>query len=105
MSTNPQSLDAQVRDEQANSAQHVPPIVRIVLTQATRRRMRGQITNQKLKAQVARLSREELQPRGLSVQGRDLNSGTRRFFIRTTATGQVREMIEIRRQAFWGENA
>ena len=105
MSINTHSLEGQVRDERAHSARYIPPIVRIVLTQAARHRMRGQITTEKLKAQVKRISREELEPRGLSVLVRDLTCGTTRFFIKTTATGQVREMIEIGPGAFVVENA
>ncbi len=79
----------------AHSARPLPPIVRIVLTQATKHRMRGQITTVKFNAQIERLAREELEPRGLSVLVRDLRGGTTRFIIKTTATGQVWDMIEI----------
>ena len=77
------------------SPQRIPPIVRIVLTQAAQHRMRGWITAIKFEAQVERLSREELEPRGLSVLVRHLVCGTERFIIKKTATGQVWDMIEI----------
>ncbi|MDB6169908.1 MAG: response regulator transcription factor [Verrucomicrobia bacterium] len=80
---------------QARSTRPLPPIVRIVLMQAARHRMRGQIPPVKFKAQVDRLAREELEPRGLSVLVRELRCGSTRFIIKTTATGQVRDMIEI----------
>lgn len=76
---------------QAHSA--FPPIVRIVLTQAAQDLMRGQITLETFEAQVERLSREELEPRGLSVLVRDLGGGITRFIIKTTITGQVQDMI------------
>ena len=57
--------------------------------------MRGQITTVKFTAQVERLAREELEPRGLSVLVRELRGGTTRIIIKTTATGQVWDMIEI----------
>jgi hypothetical protein len=83
-------------DSQAQSARPLPPIVRIVLTQAARRRMRGEITLEKFEAQIERLSREELEPRGLSVLVRDLRGETTRFIIKTTTTGQTWDMIEIK---------
>ena len=79
---------------EAHFAQPLPPIVRIVLTQAARHLMRGQITTVEFEAQVERLSREELEPRDLSVLVRDLRGETTRFIIKTTTTGQVWDMIE-----------
>ena len=48
-----------------------------------------------VEAQIERLSREELEPRGLSVLVRHLVRGTARFIIKTTVTGEVWDMIEI----------
>ena len=72
----------------------LPPIVRIVLTQAERLRRLGAITEAKFEAQVRRLEREELNPRGLVLQVRHLSSGGARFLLRATDTGTVRHMIE-----------
>ena len=80
---------------QAHSARPLPPIVRIVLAQAARRRLRGEITLERFEAQIERLSREELEPRGLSVLVRHLRWETTRFIIKTTTTGQVWDMMEI----------
>jgi hypothetical protein len=95
MSIDTPSPDTKVRRKQAEVPQRIPPLVRIVLTQAARRRMRGWITAIEFEAQVARLSSEELEPRGLSVLVRHLVRGTARFIIKATATGQVWDMIEI----------
>jgi CheY-like chemotaxis protein len=83
----------------------LPPIVHTVLTQAARLRRRGQITTVKFEAQVERLSREELEPRGLSLLVRDLPWGITRFIIKTTATGQVQDMIECGRDRVPAESA
>jgi hypothetical protein len=95
MSTDTISSKAPVRRDQAHSIQRLPSIVSVVLTVAAQRRMRGQITTLEFTAQVERLAREELDPRGLSVLVRDLPCGTTRFIIKTTATGEVWDMIEI----------
>jgi hypothetical protein len=83
----------------------LPPIVLTVLTQAARHRRSGQITTVKFAAQVERLAREELEPRGLSVLVRDLPRGITRFIIKTTATGQVQDIIEIKPDRVPAENA
>ena len=72
----------------------LPPIVRIILTQAAEHRGRGAITEEIFVAQVRRLEREGLAPRGLELQVRDLSCGSTRFLIRAKANGSVREMIE-----------
>jgi hypothetical protein len=87
------SLVAPTMREQEHSGQAIPAIVRIVLRQAAMHRMRGQITPAKFEAQVQRLSREELEPRGLSMCVHDLPFGATSFIIRATATGRVCEMI------------
>jgi len=100
MSTDTISSNAPVKRDQAHSIQRLPSIVSIVLTVAAQRRMRGQITTQ-----VERLAREELDPRGLFVVVRDLAWGTTRFIIKTTATGQVWDMIEIVPDGFFSESS
>jgi hypothetical protein len=87
------SLIAPTRGEEEHSGHAIPTIVRIVLRQAAWHRMRGQITPAIFEAQVQRLSREELEPRGLSVWVNDLPFGATRFIIR--AHGTVCEMITI----------
>jgi hypothetical protein len=89
------SPNAQVRREQGHSARRLPPIVGIVLTEAERRRVRCQITMAKFIAQLERLSTEEFNPRGLSMSVQFLPWGTTRFIIKTAATGEVWDMIEI----------
>ena len=73
----------------------LPPLVRIVLTQAARHRMRGQIMAAKFDDQIQRLAKEELEPRGLSLLVRDLPSGTTRFIIKSQETGRALDLIEI----------
>jgi hypothetical protein len=74
----------------------LPPIVRIVLTQAARNRRRGAIPEEMFEAQVRRLSREELEPRGLELLVRDLPWGSTRFLVKAKTTGMVCDMIECR---------
>jgi len=105
MSTDTISSNAPVKRDQAHSIQRLPSIVSIVLTVAAQRRMRGQITTLEFTTQVERLAREELDPRGLFVVVRDLAWGTTRFIIKTTATGQVWDMIEIVPDGFFSESS
>ncbi len=71
----------------------VPEIVRIVLTQAVKRRAEGDISPQRFDLQIERLSTEELQPRGLSLLVRELADGHTRFLIKGK-NGTVCDMIE-----------
>lgn len=80
--------------EGAGQRRVLVPIVRIVLTQAARFRQRGAISEEVFAAQVCRLSREELEPRGLELLVRDLACGTTRFVIKAKTTGIVRDMID-----------
>jgi hypothetical protein len=73
----------------------LPPIVRIVLTQATRHRMRGQISLARFQAQVQRLSREELATRGLALKAQSSPRGRKRWVIEVAKSGKVLETIEI----------
>jgi hypothetical protein len=83
-------------DHEACSCRKLPPIVRIVLTQAARSRKRGTITEETFAAQIRRLAREELEPLGLELQVRDLSCGCTRFLIRYTMKGTICDMIECR---------
>ena len=97
MSTNPTSgvaFAALGADEGPDCSGDLPPIVRIVLTQAMRYRMSGAITEAMFAAQVRRLEREELDPRGLRLQTRHLSRGGTRFLVRSKTTGTVRYMVE-----------
>jgi hypothetical protein len=78
----------------ASFTRPLPPIVRIVLTQATRHRRRGLLTTEVFEAQLQRLAREELEPRGLTLLVRELSCGATRFIIKT-ATGQVCDLFEV----------
>ena len=80
--------------EDTPRCREIPPIVRIVLIQAAQHRRRGAISEEMFVAQVHRLEREELEPRGLELQVRDLSCGSTRFLVRAKSTGTVRDMIE-----------
>ena len=73
----------------------IPPIIRIVLTQATRHWMRGQISFARFRAQVQRLSREELATRGLALRSDKSAGGGKRWIIEVAKSGKVLETIEI----------
>ena len=78
------------------STETLPEIVRIVLTQATQHWLREQISAEMFEHQVERLSREELEPRGLMVKVQRLpGRGIVRFVIKTENKEQVRDTIEI----------
>ena len=67
----------------------LPPIFHIVLTQAVRHRRRGAITDDVFSAQLRRIAKEELEPRGLELMMRELSSGMTRFLIKAKNTGTV----------------
>ena len=73
----------------------VPPIVRIVLTQATRHRAQGLITDAVFEEQIRRIAREELEPKRLTLLARDLAGGRTRFIIKEQATGAVCDLLEF----------
>lgn len=73
----------------------VPTIVRVILTQATRHRAQGMITDAVFEEQVRRITREELTPRALSLLVRDLADGRTRFIIRNEVTGAVCDMLDL----------
>ena len=73
----------------------IPSIIRIVLTQATRHWMRGQISFARFQAQIQRLSREELAPRGLTLRTRKSAAGGKQWIIEVAKSGKVMETIEV----------
>ena len=73
----------------------VPPLVHIVLTQATRQRMGGEITDAIFDEQIRLITREELEPKGLTLLVRDLRGGRTRFIIKEKATGAVCDMQDF----------
>jgi hypothetical protein len=70
------------------------PIVRIILTQAARFRRRGAISETVFQAQVSRIGREELEPRGFTLVVRDLPCGTTRFIVKSTTNGAVCDLLD-----------
>ncbi len=89
------SPDTQTADEVAVYSPHLPPIIRIVLTQATRHWMRGLISPARFQAQVQRLAREELTTRGLALKGRRSRCGGKVWIIEVADSGKVLEKIQI----------
>ncbi len=81
-------------DSTESSNTTVPELVRVVLTQATRLRDRGELPQHVFEAQIDRLTKEELQPRGMNLLVRELPTGTTRFLIEEQRTGSVCDMIE-----------
>jgi hypothetical protein len=73
----------------------VPPIVHVVLTQAARRRARGNITDAIYEEQIRRLAREELEPKGLKLLERQIAGGRTRFIIKEQATGIVCDLLNL----------
>ena len=73
----------------------VPPIVRIIVTQATRRRADGGITQAIFEEQIRRITQEELEPKGLTLLVRDLPGGRTRVLIKEKATGTVCDMLDF----------
>lgn len=61
--------------------EELPEIVRVVLSQASRMRRLGAITDQYFDNQVSRLEKEELAPRGLHLLVDRLPDGDTRFTI------------------------
>ena len=98
MNTNaelPYAIDASPTTHgDARCCRTVPPIVRIVLTQAVRHRMRGAISEATFEMQVRRLTHEELESRGFELLTRHLPCGGTRFVVRAKITGTVCDTIE-----------
>lgn len=56
----------------------------------------GAISDQVFNAQVDRLEREELTPRGYHLKIHELPGEATRFSIEATSTGKVRQLLEAR---------
>ncbi|MHA3773285.1 hypothetical protein ACXR0O_17265 [Verrucomicrobiota bacterium sgz303538] len=72
----------------------LPPIVRIVLSQIAKFRSIGLLDYRTCEAQLDRIVREELRPRGFALSADELPGGTTRFVIQMAKTGEVCETIE-----------
>jgi hypothetical protein len=70
-------------------------IVRIIITQATRHRAQGAISQTTFEKHIQRIAREELEPKGLTLLVRDLPGGRTRFIIKAEATSTVCEMLDF----------
>jgi hypothetical protein len=77
------------------AAKTLSPLVRIILTQAIRRRANGGITAGIFAAQLTRLAHEELDPKGLNLVLRELPGGRSRFVIRETASGAIFDTMDF----------
>lgn len=73
----------------------VPPLVYIVITQATRRRVEGAITDAVFDEQIRRIEHEELTPNGMKLLVGELPGGRVRFIIKQAATGAVCDMLHF----------
>ena len=71
------------------------PLVRIILTQAIRRRANGGITPGIFAAQLSRLTAEELTPKGFNLILRELSGGRTRFVIKETASGAIFDTLNF----------
>jgi hypothetical protein len=73
----------------------IPGIVRIVLSQAMRRRADGTMPAGIFHGQIRRLEKEELNPRGFALMVRELRAGRTRFIIKDIATGDICDLLEF----------
>lgn len=73
----------------------MPAIVRIIITQASRWRVDGAITEEVFEEQMRRITCEELEPKGLTLLVRRLPAGRMRFLIKQKSTGAVCEMMDF----------
>ena len=73
----------------------VPPLVYVVLPQATRRRAEGAITDSVFDEQIRRIESEELLPKAMKLLVRELPEGRMRFIIKDEATGGVCDMLNF----------
>ncbi len=78
-----------MQSEILHSRRSVPPLVYIVLAQATRRWTENDITDAIFDEQIRRITREELVPKGLILLVRKLPLGHTQFIIKEKATGVV----------------
>jgi hypothetical protein len=88
-------LRLSMKTELVRRPKTLPPIVRIVIAQATRRRAEGGITEQTFNSQISRLVREELEPKSLTLLVRDLPGGRTRFLVKDTDTGMVSDLMDF----------
>ncbi len=79
----------------SSTAKVLSPLVRIILTQAIRRRATGGITPGIFAAHMSRLAKEELNPKGLNLVLRELSGGRTRFVIRDTASGAIFDTLDF----------
>jgi hypothetical protein len=84
-----------MKSELFQRLQSLPPIVRVIIAQATRRRVAGGMTEAVFVAQMNRLAREELEPKGLSLLVRDLPGGRTRFLVKEMKGGTVCDMLDF----------
>jgi hypothetical protein len=84
-----------MKSELLQRLQSVPPIVRIIISQACRRRADGTINEGFFASQMSRLASEELEPKGMRLLVRDLPGGRTRFLIKETARGTVCDMMDF----------
>src|SRR5688572_7560512 len=76
------------------SAPALPAIVGIVLSQIARLRFRGAITEDGFREKIARIIREEMEPRGLVLLVRELKGGRIRFLVKVAKNGRVCHLVE-----------
>ncbi|MEA3212414.1 MAG: hypothetical protein QOE70_5471 [Chthoniobacter sp.] len=77
-----------------DSTTFVPEIVHIVLSELGKRRHSETISEEEFSEKLARIAREELQPRRLSLLVRHLADGRVRFIIKAVGSGKVCDMVE-----------
>jgi hypothetical protein len=73
----------------------VSTLVRIIISQASRWRAEGTISEEIFQQQMRRVAREELEPKGLTLLVRDLPGGRTRFLFKKHPTGAVCEMMDF----------
>ena len=73
----------------------VPTIVHAVLAQLVRRRATEELTEAVFHSQIERLTRQELEPKGLTLLHRELPGGRTRFLVRNMMTKQVSGMFDF----------
>ena len=74
--------------------QNLPCIARIVLSQIAKFRSSGLLDDRTCEAQIERITREELRPRGFALCAEESPDGATRFTIQFAKTGEICETIE-----------
>ena len=72
----------------------VPEIIRIVICQLVKLRHEGALPTAAFEEKIARLTREEVHPRGMELAIRELADGHIRFLFKETKSGRVRGMLD-----------